>query len=133
LLAQCGRSAVRWPVRALPTLPVCTWCVCVLLPSLPVCQAYVGNIICPNKQVDLLTQFHEGHLLEAETYIGGHVECLESGVFRSDLPTQFKLVPAALQVRPGPRVRVYVPAGCCFPGLLHWGTRALQTAGSFVP
>ncbi len=61
-------------------------------------QAYVGNIICPNKQVDPLTQFHEGHLLETETYIGGHVECLESGVFRSDLPTQFKLVPEALQV-----------------------------------
>ena len=41
-----------------------------------------------------------GHLLESETYIGGKVEALESGVFRSDLPTQFKLEPAAYQVRP---------------------------------
>jgi hypothetical protein len=39
-----------------------------------------------------------GHLLESETYIGGKVEALESGVFRSDLPTQFKLEPAAYQV-----------------------------------
>ncbi|KAI8006119.1 Protein GLUTELIN PRECURSOR ACCUMULATION 3 [Camellia lanceoleosa] len=31
------------------------------------------------------------------TYIGGHVECLESGVFRSDLPTSFKLDPSAYE------------------------------------
>ncbi len=32
-----------------------------------------------------------GHLLESETYIGGHVECLESGVFRHDLPIKLKI------------------------------------------
>jgi DNA polymerase epsilon subunit 1 len=37
-----------------------------------------------------------GHLLESETYIGGHVECLEAGVFRSDIPVKFHLVPSAL-------------------------------------
>ncbi|KAI8002639.1 DNA polymerase epsilon catalytic subunit A [Camellia lanceoleosa] len=37
-------------------------------------------------------------LLESETYIGGHVECLESGVFRSDLPTSFKLDPSAYEI-----------------------------------
>nr|GEU42906.1 DNA polymerase epsilon catalytic subunit A-like [Tanacetum cinerariifolium] len=36
-------------------------------------------------------KFYNGHLLGSETYIGGHVECLETGVFRSDLPTCFKL------------------------------------------
>jgi len=36
-------------------------------------------------------------MLESDTYIGGHVECLESGVFRSDLPTQWKLDPSAFQ------------------------------------
>lgn len=28
-------------------------------------------------QAEPLTKFHEGHLVESETYIGGHVECLE--------------------------------------------------------
>lgn len=60
-------------------------------------EAYNGNIVCPNKQVDALETFHEGHLLESETYIGGHVECLEAGVFRADIPAKFTLVPSALQ------------------------------------
>lgn len=30
-------------------------------------------------------------------YIGGHVEALESGVFRNDIPTRFRLVPEAVQ------------------------------------
>lgn len=40
---------------------------------------------------------YEGHLLENETYVGGHVEALEAGVFRSDIPTDFKLVPRRCQ------------------------------------
>lgn len=28
-------------------------------------------------QSEPLTKFHDGHLVESETYIGGHVECLE--------------------------------------------------------
>ena len=60
-------------------------------------EAYKGNIICPNKQIDPLEQFYKGHLLEAETYVGGHVECLEAGVFRSDIPVKFTLSPSALQ------------------------------------
>ena len=39
----------------------------------------------------------DGHLLEQETYVGGHVEALESGVFRSDLPCRFKLGVGMLQ------------------------------------
>lgn len=68
-----------------------------LCESLLMVEAYRCNIICPNKQVDPLESFYNGHLLESETYIGGHVECLEAGVFRSDIPCQFTLVPAALQ------------------------------------
>jgi DNA polymerase epsilon subunit 1 len=60
-------------------------------------EAYRGNIVCPNKQVDKLESFYSGHLLESETYIGGHVECLEAGVFRADIPAKFSLVPSALQ------------------------------------
>ncbi|XP_024985920.1 DNA polymerase epsilon catalytic subunit A-like isoform X2 [Cynara cardunculus var. scolymus] len=58
-------------------------------------QAYTANVICPNKHQSETEKFHKGHLLESETYIGGHVECLETGVFRSDLPTSFKLDPSA--------------------------------------
>jgi hypothetical protein len=65
----------------------------------PAPQAFRGNIICPNKQRDGAHGFHDGHLLESESYIGGHVECLESGVFRSDLPTDFSMAPSAFQVR----------------------------------
>ncbi|CAM9095659.1 unnamed protein product, partial [Laminaria digitata] len=68
-----------------------------LCEALLMVEAYRGNIVCPNKHVDPLTKFHEGHLVESETYIGGHVECLETGVFRSDLPEKFRLVPSALQ------------------------------------
>ena len=61
-------------------------------------QAYTANIVCPNKHQSETEKFHKGHLLESETYIGGHVECLETGVFRSDLPTSFKLDPSAYNV-----------------------------------
>jgi DNA polymerase epsilon subunit 1 len=40
---------------------------------------------------------YDGHLLESETYVGGHVEALEAGVFRSDIETDFKIVPSAIQ------------------------------------
>lgn len=68
----------------------------------PWLQAFRGNIVCPNKHTSEKERFYKGYLLDSETYIGGHVECLESGVFRSDLPTRFRLVPAAYQVRPCP-------------------------------
>ena len=42
---------------------------------------------------------YKGHLLESETYIGGKVEALESGVFRSDLETSFRVKPSAYQVK----------------------------------
>ncbi|XP_042499556.1 DNA polymerase epsilon catalytic subunit A-like isoform X2 [Macadamia integrifolia] len=61
-------------------------------------QAYKANVICPNKHQDDPEKFYNYHLLESETYIGGHVECLESGVFRSDLPTEFRLDPSAYEL-----------------------------------
>ncbi|XP_058067456.1 DNA polymerase epsilon catalytic subunit A-like isoform X2 [Magnolia sinica] len=60
-------------------------------------QAYKANVICPNKHQADQEKFYNNHLLESETYIGGHVECLESGVFRSDLPTKFQLDPSAYE------------------------------------
>ncbi|KAI5296332.1 DNA polymerase epsilon catalytic subunit [Ascosphaera acerosa] len=58
-------------------------------------QAYKGNIILPNKHVDPPETFYEGHLVHSETYVGGHVESIEAGVFRSDIPFQFNIDPTA--------------------------------------
>ena len=60
-------------------------------------EAYRGHIIMPNRHEDPHGNMFEGHLLSSETYVGGHVEALEAGVFRSDIPTQFKIVPSAAQ------------------------------------
>ncbi|MED6160431.1 DNA polymerase epsilon catalytic subunit A [Stylosanthes scabra] len=60
-------------------------------------QAYKANVICPNKHQSEPEKFYNNHLLESETYIGGHVECLESGVFRSDIPTSFTLESSAYE------------------------------------
>ncbi|AQK71203.1 DNA polymerase epsilon catalytic subunit A [Zea mays] len=60
-------------------------------------QAFKASVICPNKHQADLEKFYNNRLLESETYIGGHVECLETGVFRSDLPTKFQLEPLAYE------------------------------------
>ncbi|RKP39877.1 DNA polymerase epsilon catalytic subunit A [Dimargaris cristalligena] len=60
-------------------------------------EAYDGNILMPNKHQEPYGKMYEGHLIESETYVGGHVEALEAGVFRSDIPEQFKIVPSAIQ------------------------------------
>lgn len=66
-----------------------------LCEALLMVEAYRGNIICPNKQKPGAETFYKNHLVESETYIGGHVESLESGVFRADLEYDFELTPAA--------------------------------------
>jgi DNA polymerase epsilon subunit 1 len=68
-----------------------------LCEALLMVQACQKSIICPNKQVDEVAKFHKGHLLESETYIGGKVECLETGVYRSDIEYEFDLQPSAFQ------------------------------------
>uniref|UniRef100_A0A8C3L2P4 DNA polymerase epsilon catalytic subunit n=1 Tax=Chrysolophus pictus TaxID=9089 RepID=A0A8C3L2P4_CHRPC len=67
-----------------------------LCEALLMVQAYHANIIFPNKQEQEFNKLTEdGHVLDSETYVGGHVEALESGVFRSDIPCRFKMNPAA--------------------------------------
>lgn len=51
----------------------------------------------PNRHEEEHGHMYDGHLLASETYVGGHVEALEAGVFRSDIPTDFKIVPSAVQ------------------------------------
>jgi len=67
-----------------------------LCETLLMAQAVPASILCPNKHQEPLASFHQGHLLESETYIGGKVECLETGVYRSDVEYDFDLQPAAL-------------------------------------
>eukprot|EP00741_Cyanophora_paradoxa_P006031 tig00000970_g5849.t1 len=66
-----------------------------LCETLLMVQAFKGGIVCPNKHQDADEKWHAGHLLESETYVGAQVEALESGIFRSDIPCRFRLVPEA--------------------------------------
>ncbi|KAK0701351.1 hypothetical protein B0T21DRAFT_115811, partial [Apiosordaria backusii] len=59
-------------------------------------QAYQKGIVLPNKHVQAKESFWEGHLLESETYVGGHVESIEAGVFRADIPVTFAVDTGAL-------------------------------------
>ncbi|ELK14230.1 DNA polymerase epsilon catalytic subunit A [Pteropus alecto] len=67
-----------------------------LCEALLMVQAFHANIVFPNKQEQEFNKLtDDGHVLDSETYVGGHVEALESGVFRSDIPCRFRMNPAA--------------------------------------
>ncbi|XP_051165586.1 DNA polymerase epsilon catalytic subunit 1 [Leptopilina boulardi] len=69
-----------------------------LCETLLMVEAYHANIIYPNKQEAEFNKLTtDGHVLDQETYVGGHVEALESGVFRADIPYKFKIVPTAVE------------------------------------
>ena len=59
-------------------------------------QAYQHGIVLPNKHKQAREEFWDGHLLESETYVGGHVESIEAGVFRSDIPYNFAIDKTAI-------------------------------------
>lgn len=64
-----------------------------LCEALLMVQAFHANIVFPNKQEQVFNKLtDDGHVMDSETYVGGHVEALESGVFRSDIPCRFKMV-----------------------------------------
>ncbi|KAJ1935505.1 DNA polymerase epsilon catalytic subunit, partial [Linderina macrospora] len=62
-----------------------------LCETLLMVEAYVAKVAIPNKHADPPERVYDGHLVETETYVGGHVEALEAGVFRSDIPMQFRI------------------------------------------
>ncbi|KAF9479818.1 DUF1744-domain-containing protein [Pholiota conissans] len=68
-----------------------------LCETLLMVEAFRGHIIMPNRHEEAHGNMYDGHLLASETYVGGHVEALEAGVFRSDIATDFKIVPSACQ------------------------------------
>ena len=56
-------------------------------------EAFRGNIVFPNKHETVLNKMSEdGKVLESETYVGGHVEAIECGVFRADIPCRYHRV-----------------------------------------
>ena len=59
-------------------------------------QAYQKEIVLPNKHQAPKEAFWDGHLLDSETYVGGHVESIEAGVFRADIPVNFAVDPGAI-------------------------------------
>ncbi|VBB29888.1 unnamed protein product [Acanthocheilonema viteae] len=68
-----------------------------LCEALLMVKAFHNNIIFPNKSLHYGTKYTgDGHVIESETYVGGHVEALESGVFRADIPEKFRIVPATI-------------------------------------
>ncbi|VDO31832.1 unnamed protein product [Onchocerca flexuosa] len=68
-----------------------------LCEALLMVKAFQNNIIFPNKSLHYGTKYtSDGHVIESETYVGGHVEALESGVFRADIPEKFRIVPATI-------------------------------------
>lgn len=70
-----------------------------LCEMLLMCQARDKKIIAPNKHsphpAGKLVE--DGRMLESETYIGGHVEALRTGIFRSDLPLKFNIETDAIE------------------------------------
>ncbi|OQV25773.1 DNA polymerase epsilon catalytic subunit A [Hypsibius exemplaris] len=69
-----------------------------LCEALLMVQAFKANVIFPNKQESVGNKFTaDGHLVESETYVGGHVEALESGIFRADIAMRFRMVPDGVQ------------------------------------
>ena len=64
-----------------------------LCETLLMVEAFRANVVCPNKKVEEAERYDKGKMIDTETYIGGHVEALESGIFRADLPVQFNVDP----------------------------------------
>ncbi|CAO4363568.1 unnamed protein product [Caenorhabditis nigoni] len=64
-----------------------------LCEALLMVKAFQRNILFPNKYTGPEeTRFSkDGHRMESETYVGGHVEALEAGVFRADIPDRLLL------------------------------------------
>jgi DNA polymerase epsilon subunit 1 len=68
-----------------------------LCENLLMAEAFARNIIFPNKKAEEFMKIVDGHRIDSETYTGGKVECLRTGVYRADFPTDFQLDPNAFQ------------------------------------
>jgi len=62
-----------------------------LCEELLMAQAFRGQIVFPNKKESKFERYYDNHLIESDTYVGGHVEALKTGIYRSDFPQKFKV------------------------------------------
>ncbi|KHN69707.1 DNA polymerase epsilon [Ordospora colligata OC4] len=60
-----------------------------LCEALLISEAVEYGVIVPDKRVESKYQEYEGYIAENVTYVGGHVECVRAGLFRSDFSYDF--------------------------------------------
>lgn len=68
-----------------------------LCENLLMARAKMNNILYPNKKNNEEDKYYKDFLIESETYIGGYVECINNGIYRADIPTEFDLSKAEYQ------------------------------------
>ncbi|KAF4695117.1 hypothetical protein FOZ60_005854 [Perkinsus olseni] len=62
-----------------------------LCEALLMAHATEAGVLYPNKHQQPGLAYHGGRLIETSTYEGGRVECLRTGIFRSDIQEKFRL------------------------------------------
>ncbi|KAF7684002.1 DNA polymerase epsilon catalytic subunit A [Astathelohania contejeani] len=62
-----------------------------LCESLLIAEADHIKLLIPPRKAEDQQVYYKGHLAENINYVGGHVECLKSGIYRSDFPYNFKI------------------------------------------
>ncbi|CAJ0844766.1 4829_t:CDS:10, partial [Entrophospora sp. SA101] len=90
-----------------------------LCEALLMVNAYNTGLLIPNKHEEESLAFYKDsknqeRLVHDDTYIGGHVESLEAGVFRSDLPVKFESLDPQEFQKPNSMIDEDVCKGCAF-------------------
>lgn len=62
-----------------------------LCEALLISEASNYNLLIPLKKKSSGLEYYNGHIVETLTYIGGHVESLKAGIFRTDFETEFNI------------------------------------------
>lgn len=57
--------------------------------ALLISEAVSYGVLIPERRREGKMQEYRGHIAESITYVGGHVECLKAGIFRSDFEYDF--------------------------------------------
>lgn len=67
-----------------------------LCEALLLVEAFRADILIPDKKKESNLKSYKGHVVENCSYVGGHVECLRTGIFRSDFSYKFRVNISAL-------------------------------------
>ncbi|KAL0266116.1 UNVERIFIED_CONTAM: hypothetical protein PYX00_011832 [Menopon gallinae] len=68
-----------------------------LCEALLLAEAHRTGILIPDKKRESGPESYKGHFVENCNYVGGHVECLRTGIFRSDFTYEFRVNVSALR------------------------------------